>query len=177
MGLRARSTRLMTSRFWRAVCAIPSSESLSKLLMRFSSTHCRTKLGRFSCSEVPRVITTPTEIPPSAWSRLKFSRSRSKKGSLLFHSISRAIRYRFPIGALAHSNVIDLVRNRFTRFVIDGLLDCEGFFDPPSRRQAVPKTLRAFRFAAARPDDFLDRNRLVKYHLFEFSSRIRKIDF
>ena len=54
------------------------------------TAHWATIGRRLSCRDLPRVAIIPTLMTPSPCSRWKFSRSRSKNGSLLFHSISRA---------------------------------------------------------------------------------------
>src|SRR2546425_342681 len=48
------------------------------------------RLSKISCSSSVRVIMTPALIALRSKSNRKLLRSRSKKGSLLFHSISRA---------------------------------------------------------------------------------------
>ena len=80
----------------------------------------------------------PSEMPPSACSRLKFSRSRSKNGSLLFHSISSAI-----VPAFERLDVIDLVRLRFLAHAVDDPLTtklclCQSWAASALRSRCVP---------------------------------------
>ncbi len=58
--------------------------------MPFARRYPATVAAIAACSAAPRVTMIPRLITACACSRWKFSRSRSKNGSLLFHSISSA---------------------------------------------------------------------------------------
>ena len=76
---------------WRLVGFNPNRARSSKLRTPRFSAHFSTTFTRLLCSDLPRVTIAPTLIAPSLRSLWKFSRSRSKKGSLLFYSISKAM--------------------------------------------------------------------------------------
>ena len=89
-GCRLRLVRFSTSVRCLRVGSTPYFSKSTNASIARSSAKRRTSSLSFDCSAAPRVTRMPAEIAPSACSRLKFSRSRSKKGSLLFHSISSA---------------------------------------------------------------------------------------
>src|SRR6266540_6307659 len=72
--------------------------------------------------------------------------------------------------------MVYFVRNRFTRLIIDRLLDCERFFVPTLRSNPVSETLSALRLSSSRADDLFDRNRLIENDLFQFCRSVGKID-
>ena len=84
-------TPSFTFSLWRFVGLTSNGTNSSNERTLHSAANLRTRLNKLSWSKLPRVIITPRDMAPSACKRLKFSRSRSKKGSLLFHSISSAI--------------------------------------------------------------------------------------
>jgi hypothetical protein len=77
--------------------------------------------------------------------------------------------------AIKDANVIELVRDRFARLVVNCLSDRKRFFDPSLHSQAISKTLGAFGFAPAGPYNLLNRYRLSKYDLLEFGRSVRKV--
>src|SRR5262249_11670414 len=69
--------------------------------------------------------------------------------------------------AFEATNMVDLVRDRFSNFSVDRLRDRERLLCPVFGGQSVSKPLCALSLTSARSNQFFNRDRLVEDDLFE----------
>ncbi len=74
------------------------------------------------------------------------------------------------------TDVIDFVGLGFARHAVDGPLNDKVMLIPFPGPEGIAKSLRALRFAATRPDDFLDRNRRSQEHILDHLGDLGKVD-
>jgi hypothetical protein len=72
-------------------------------------------------------------------------------------------------------NVVDLMRLRLLAHTVDRFLDDEIHLSPATSRKSTTQPLSSFGLAAARSDNFFDRNRHVAKDRLQLGDSVRKV--